>query len=338
MKYPILEGKKVLVTGGAGFIGSNICEALLKSGNKVVCLDNLSTGKRENIQPFLEMENFRFLEGDIRDPATCELAVSGNEYVFHQAALGSVPRSIADPQLTHSVNLTGFLNVIVAARNAKVKKFIYASSSSVYGDHPKLPKVESQLGRPLSPYAITKLTNEHYARTFQDLYGLECVGLRYFNVYGFRQDPDGQYAAVIPRFVKAYIEHRSPTIFGNGDQSRDFTFVEDVVSANMLAASCPSISNVQNAVFNIAAGGRTNLRELTSHLKELLSRYDADISKIDSIFGEPKKGDIPHSLADISHAKALLGYNPQNQIRLGLEKSIQWYWNYFSLRSHSKKE
>lgn len=325
----LLSHSRVLVTGGAGFIGSNICETLLAQDNEVICLDSFATGKRENLSSFQSHKRFQFIEGDIRDVEACKRAADGVDYVLHQAALGSVPRSVETPILTHSVNISGFLNMLVAARDAKVKRFVYASSSSVYGDHPALPKVEEQLGRPLSPYAVTKLTNEHYARTFMDLYGLECMGLRYFNVYGKRQDPDGAYAAVIPKFIKALIERRPPVIYGQGDQSRDFTFIEDVVQANQRAciAAAPAL---EKTVFNIAAAGRTTLNNLMSYLTELLSPYDPEISKIQAEHSSPKKGDIQHSLANIGRAQEILGYQPRYVLRSGLEKSIEWYWQYFS--------
>ncbi len=324
----MIRDSKILVTGGGGFIGSNLCETLLAQGNLVVCLDNFATGKKQNLKTFGDHKNFKLIEGDIRNLEACQLAVKNVDYVLHQAALGSVPRSIETPEVTHSVNISGFLNMLIAARDAKVKRFVYASSSSVYGDHPALPKIEDQLGRPLSPYAVTKLTNEHYARSFMDLYGLECAGLRYFNVYGKRQDPDGAYAAVIPKFVKALIEYREPVIYGEGDQSRDFTFIEDVVQANQLALVKP-VNDIAKSVFNIAAGGRTTLNELTSYLFEFLTGYDRKIASVKVQHVAPKKGDIQHSLACIDRAREILSYDPQFQLRAGLEKSIHWYWEYF---------
>lgn len=325
----ILKNKSVLVTGGAGFIGSNLIQQLLKQNNKVVCLDNFSTGKRINIEPFLSHSSFTLIEGDIRNREDCDLAVNGCNVVLHQAALGSVPRSINDPKTTNDVNISGFVNVILAARDAGIKRVVYAASSSTYGDSESLPKVEDVIGRPLSPYAVTKYVNELYADVFAKLYDLELVGLRYFNVFGMRQDPDGAYAAVIPKFVKSLINKESPTINGDGSFSRDFTFIENVVQANQLAATVNSKEAV-NTVYNIAFGERTSLNELISYLKEFLSPYDKGISKVDIHYGAERVGDVPHSLASIDKAKTLLGYNPDYSVKEGLKKAIDWYWNNLS--------
>lgn len=317
---------KVLVTGGAGFIGSNICEYLLSNDYEVVCLDNFSTGLRKNIEPFLQLPNFTLIEGDIRELNTCKKAVLGVDYVLHQAALGSVPRSILDPITTDSVNIGGFLNMLVAANEAKIKRFIYAASSSTYGDSKKLPKVEDEIGKPLSPYAITKYVNELYADVFSRVYGLETVGLRYFNVFGRRQDPESTYAAVIPKFVKQLMQHESPVINGDGNFSRDFTYIDNVIQMNMLAMLTQNKDAI-NTVYNVAFGEQTTLNELVAILKENLSKYDSDIQSIDIIHAENRVGDIPHSLADINKAKGLLGYGPKFNIRNGIKEAIDWYWN-----------
>jgi len=323
----ILENSKVLVTGGAGFIGSALIETLLANGNDVVCLDNLATGKLKNIEEFLAIENFRFIEGDIRNLADCEKAVAGVQYVLHQAALGSVPRSVKDPITSNDVNVSGFLNMITAARDAGVKRFVYASSSSVYGDHPALPKFEENTGNPLSPYAVTKKVNELYAKVFGELYGMETLGLRYFNVFGRRQDPDGQYAAVIPRFVKSLINHEAPMIFGDGSQTRDFTYIENVVQANLRAAVVVN-PEAYNTAYNVAFGDRVTLNELYTFLRDGLAKFDPEISKIEPVYTDPRQGDIPHSLASIAKTSRLLGYDPQFNLRQGLEHSIKWYWEH----------
>lgn len=317
---------KVLVTGGAGFIGSNICEYLLSNNYEVVCLDNFSTGLRKNIEPFLNLQNFTLIEGDIRDLDTCKSSVIGVDYVLHQAALGSVPRSIIDPITTDSVNIGGFLNMLVAANEAKIKRFIYAASSSTYGDSKKLPKVEDEIGKPLSPYAITKYVNELYADVFSRVYGLETIGLRYFNVFGRRQDPESTYAAVIPKFVKQLLQHESPVINGDGNFSRDFTYIDNVIQMNMLAMNTNNKEAI-NTVYNVAVGEQTTLNELVFILKENLSKYDSKIQSIDLIHAENRVGDIPHSLADINKAKRLLGYSPKFDIRNGMKEAIDWYWN-----------
>tara|TARA_R110002167_G_scaffold159417_1_gene355041 strand:+ start:154 stop:1149 length:996 start_codon:yes stop_codon:yes gene_type:complete len=320
-----LKGYKVLVTGGAGFIGSNLCETLLKHDIKVVCLDNFSTGKRENIKPFLKNPNFKLIEGDIRNLPDCHKACEGVDYVLHEAALGSVPRSIKDPITTNDVNVSGFLNMLVAARDAKVKRFVYAASSSTYGDHEALPKVEDVIGKPLSPYAITKYVNELYADIFHTTYNLNTIGLRYFNVFGKRQDPNGAYAAVIPKFVQQFMDHESPVINGDGSYSRDFTYIENVIQMNILALTTTN-KEALNTVYNVAYGERTTLLELTTLLKEHLGKFDKDILNIEIKHRENRLGDIPHSLASIEKAKRLLNYKPQFNISDGLKEAVSWYW------------
>ena len=321
-----IENKNVLVTGGAGFIGSNIVGKLLKQNNKVVCLDNFSTGKRENISEYLQNSYFTLIEGDIRNLETCRKAVSGMDIVLHQAALGSVPRSIQDPITTNDVNISGFLNMLVAVRDAGIKRMIYAASSSTYGDSKELPKVEERIGNPLSPYAVTKYVNELYASVFANTYKMELIGLRYFNVFGPRQDPFGAYAAVIPLFVKNLINHTPPKINGDGKFSRDFTFIANVIQANELAATIETPKAI-NTVYNVACGSQTSLNELFSNLKELLQKYDEKIAEINPEYGPERIGDIPHSLASIEKAKSFLGYNPTHQIKEGLSEAIDWYWN-----------
>lgn len=320
-----MNNTKILVTGGAGFIGSNLCEDLLKLGHKVVCLDNFSTGHRYNIEPMLNNKDFTLIEGDIRDLETCRKAVDGVDYVLHEAALGSVPRSIKDPITSNEVNVSGFLNMLVAARDAKVKRFIYAASSSTYGDSASLPKVENVIGKPLSPYAITKYVNELYADVFSKTYGMECIGLRYFNVFGRRQDPHGAYAAVIPLFVKKLMQHESPVINGDGEYSRDFTYVDNVIQMNLLAISTTNPEAV-NTVYNTAYGERNTLIQLTGYLKEFLSEFDPEINSIEIKHGPNRIGDIPHSLASIDKAKELLGYHPLYSLRDGLKEAVKWYW------------
>ena len=321
-----LQDKTVLVTGGAGFIGSNLCETLLTNNIKTVCLDNFATGKRENIKPFLSNKNFKLLEGDIRNLEDCHKACEGVNFILHEAALGSVPRSLKDPITTNDVNVTGFLNMLVAARDAKVERFVYAASSSTYGDHEALPKVEEVIGKPLSPYAITKYVNELYADIFQNAYGLDTIGLRYFNVFGRRQDPNGAYAAVIPLFVKQFINHESPMINGDGSYSRDFTYVDNVVQMNLLALTTEN-KNALNKVYNVAYGDRTTLLELTTLLKKHLSLFDEAIKDIDIKHRENRDGDIPHSLASVDKAKKLLNYNPKFNINDGIREAVNWYWN-----------
>lgn len=323
---------RILITGGAGFIGSNLCEHFLDQGHKVVCLDNFATGFKKNIEPFISNPNFNLIEGDIRNLDDCIKATEGVDYVLHHAALGSVPRSIKDPITTNDVNIGGFLNMLVASRDNKVKRFIYAASSSTYGDSPTLPKVEDKIGKPLSPYAITKYVNELYADVFSKTYDMECIGLRYFNVFGKRQDPNGAYAAVIPLWVKQLINHEQPVINGIGDYSRDFTYVANVVEVNEKAILAPSdkITNKEgyiNQVFNVAFGGNTNLKELFGILRDNLAKYDSKIANITPSHGPYRSGDIPHSQASIEKAKELLGYNPQYSAKDGFALATEWYWN-----------
>jgi UDP-N-acetylglucosamine 4-epimerase len=321
----MIKNKKIVVTGGAGFIGSNLCETLLELNNFVVCLDNFSTGKIENIQPFLQNKNFKLIIGDIRNLEDCHKAVEAVDYVLHEAALGSVPRSIKDPLTSNAVNVSGFLNMLIAARDARVKRFIYAASSSTYGDSQSLPKTEEVIGKPLSPYAITKYVNELYAGVFAMTYQMECIGLRYFNVFGQRQDPDGAYAAVIPLFIKKLINHESPVINGDGEYSRDFTYIGNVIQMNLLALATEN-PEALNTVYNTAYGERTTLNQLTACLKEYLSEYDSKIAGIEVVHGSNRAGDIPHSLASIEKAKKLLNYQPQYSLQQGLKVSIQWYY------------
>ena len=316
---------KIVVTGGAGFIGSNLCEHFLAKGFEVVCLDNFSTGHQKNIASFLTNENFQLIEGDIRDLATCENAVSGADYILHQAALGSVPRSINDPLTTNEVNITGFLNMLVAARDAKVKRFIYAASSSTYGDSEVLPKVEDVIGKPLSPYAITKYVNELYAEVFGKTYGIATIGLRYFNVFGRRQDPNGAYAAVIPKFVMQLMHGESPVINGDGNYSRDFTYIDNVIQMNELALFTEN-PKALHTVFNTAVGDQTTLNELVQNLKKYLAKFDATIATITPVYGPNRIGDIPHSLASVKKAEELLGYIPSHSFEKGLEEAVDWYW------------
>jgi UDP-N-acetylglucosamine 4-epimerase len=320
-----IKNKTILVTGGAGFIGSNLCEVLLQNKNKVICLDNFATGKRENIQEFLPNPNFTLIEGDIRNLDDCKKATQNVDYVLHQAALGSVPRSIADPITTNEVNISGFLNMLVASRDAGVKRFVYAASSSTYGDSASLPKIEDKIGKPLSPYAITKYVNELYADIFQKTYGLDTIGLRYFNVFGRRQDPDGAYAAVIPKFVGQLINHESPVINGDGEFSRDFTYIDNVIQMNLLSMSTTN-PKALNTVYNVAFGQRATLNKLVESLKDSLSRFDKSIADVEIKYGPIREGDIPHSLASIEKAKELLGYNPKYSLSDGLQQAIQWYW------------
>lgn len=318
---------KILITGGAGFIGSNLSEAFLKEGHFVRCLDNFATGKIENIQPLIEAYpgQFQLITGDIRDKATCAEAADGMDYILHQAALGSVPRSINDPATTNEVNISGFLNMLIAARDAGVKRFIFAASSSTYGDSASLPKVEDVIGKPLSPYAITKYVNELYADVFAKTYGIEYIGLRYFNVFGRRQDPNGAYAAAIPLFVKKLMTHESPVINGDGEYSRDFTYIDNVILMNKLAMKTEN-PEALNTVYNTAFGDRTTLNDLISYLRDILSEYDPEIKNVEAIHGPERKGDIPHSLASIDKAKRLLDYNPKFSLKEGLKEAVKWYW------------
>ncbi|WP_312555883.1 SDR family oxidoreductase [Empedobacter brevis] len=317
--------KHILITGGAGFIGSNLTEYFLSKNYQVTCLDNFATGHRHNIETFFENSNYTLIEGDIRDLETCHKAVTGVDYVLHQAALGSVPRSINDPITSNDVNVSGFLNMLVAARDAGVKRFVYAASSSTYGDSENLPKVEDIIGKPLSPYAITKYVNELYADIFSKTYGLSCIGLRYFNVFGRRQDPNGAYAAVIPLFVKQFMNHESPKINGTGDYSRDFTYIDNVIQMNERAMLTENIE-ATNTVYNTAVGDRTTLNDLVKYLRAYLSEFDTEIAHVEAIHGPNRVGDIPHSLASIEKAKRLLGYEPTHTIDKGLKEAVKWYW------------
>ena len=318
--------RKILVTGGAGFIGSNLCEELVKKGNYVVCLDNFSTGRIENIQGLLDNNRFKLIEGDIRNLDTCLKAVNGVDVVFHEAALGSIPRSIDDPITTNAVNISGFLNMLVAAKNAKIDRFIFAASSSAYGDNETIPKVEDTIGKPLSPYALTKYVDELYAHVFSITYGLKYIGIRYFNVFGRRQDPNSAYAAVIPLFIKKILKHEQPIINGDGSNSRDFTYIDNVIQMNMLAMTTTNPDAV-NQVYNTAFGERTTLNQLVNYLKEYLSEFDPKIADVEILHGPNRQGDIPHSLACIDKARKLLGYIPEYSMRDGLKEAVKWYWH-----------
>ena len=315
----------ILITGGAGFIGSNLCAYFLEKGHKVVCLDNFATGHRHNLKDFINHPNFELIEGDIRNATDCVNAVKGVDYVLHQAALGSVPRSINDPVTTNDVNVSGFLNVLVASRDAKVKRFVYAASSSTYGDSEGLPKVEDVIGKPLSPYAITKYVNELYAEIFSRTYGIETIGLRYFNVFGRKQDPNGAYAAVIPKFVTQLMQLESPKINGDGNYSRDFTYIDNVIQMNELAMTTTNPEAV-NTVYNTAYGDRNTLNDLVGYLKKYLAEYDPRIADVVIEHGPNRMGDIPHSLASIDKAKRLLGYDPKYSLQEGLKEAVDWYW------------
>ncbi|WP_196889196.1 SDR family oxidoreductase [Aureivirga sp. CE67] len=325
MSSNFVKNKKILVTGGAGFIGSNLCDALLALENEVVCLDNFATGKRENLEHLKENQKFTLIEGDIRNLEDCQRAVEGVDFVLHQAALGSVPRSIKDPITSNDVNVSGFLNMLVASRDAGVKRFVYAASSSTYGDSKSLPKVEDKIGKPLSPYAVTKYVNELYADVFGKTYGLPTIGLRYFNVFGRRQDPNGAYAAVIPKFVSQFMNLESPTINGDGEYSRDFTYIDNVVQMNLRALSTENEAAL-NQVYNVAFGQRATLNELVISLKNNLAEKNSEIANIEVIHGPNRVGDIPHSLASIDKAKELLGYDPQFSLQDGLKEAVHWYW------------
>ncbi len=316
----------ILITGGAGFIGSNLCEYFLGLGHNVVCLDNFSTGHHHNLKDFKSNSNFKLIEGDIRNSTDCSLAVKGVDYVLHQAALGSVPRSINDPITTNDVNVSGFLNMLVASRDANVKRFVYAASSSTYGDSQGLPKVEEIIGKPLSPYAITKYVNELYAEIFSKTYGLETIGLRYFNVFGRKQDPKGAYAAVIPKFVMQLMNYESPVINGDGNYSRDFTYIDNVIQMNELAMTSQNPLAI-NTVYNTAFGDRNTLNDLVGYLKKYLAEFDPGITDVEIIYGENRAGDIPHSLASIDKAKKILGYDPKYSLEEGLKEAVSWYWN-----------
>lgn len=317
--------KKILITGGAGFIGSNLVEAFLDNEYKVSCLDNFSTGYRHNISRFLSNPNFKLIEGDIRDYEMCLDACNGIDYVSHQAALGSVPRSINDPITSNEVNIGGFLNMINAAKECNVKRFVYAASSSTYGNSTSLPKFEDKIGKPLSPYAVTKLVNEIYADVFHKVYGLDTIGLRYFNVFGRRQDPNGAYAAVIPKFVMQFMNHESPVINGDGTYSRDFTYIDNVVKMNLLAITVENPKAI-NQIYNAATGDRITIKGMAEQLRELLSVYDSEILNVKIIHGSNRKGDIPHSLASIEKANKYLSYKPSHSFKEGLKEAVDWYW------------
>jgi len=322
----VLRNRNVLVTGGAGFIGSNLIESLLAYGNKVVCLDNFATGKRENLKEFMDNPDLRLNEGDIRNYNDCINAVKGVEFVFHQAALGSVPRSIKDPVTSTDVNIGGFVKMLFASKESGIRRFMYAASSSTYGDHPDLPKVEDRIGSPLSPYGITKYVDELFAANFARSYGIEVIGLRYFNVFGRRQDPDGAYAAVIPKFLKLLMKHEAPVINGDGNYSRDFTYVDNVIQANHLSALVNNKDAV-NQVYNVAHGERTTLNRLFELIREIAGRYDGEILNINPVYGPERAGDIPHSQASIEKAKSLLGYTPVQNVVKGLEEAVEWFWH-----------
>ena len=330
-----LRNKKILITGGAGFIGSNLVDYFLFNNNEVVCLDNFATGKRDNLEGALKQDRFKLIEGDIRNLKDCQKAVKGCDYVLHQAALGSVPRSIKDPIITNQVNIDGFLNMLVATRNEGIKRFVYAASSSTYGDSKALPKVEDKIGKPLSPYAITKYVNELYADVFAKTYDMECIGLRYFNVFGQRQDPYGAYAAVIPLWVKQLINIEAPKINGDGSFSRDFTYIDNVIQANekALLVVNSKLSNNNNyfaEVFNVAFGGNTTLLQLFDALREDLSQFKKEIKSIEPEFGSVREGDIPHSQASIDKARRLLDYNPKCSAAEGFKKACKWYFENLS--------
>ena len=323
----MMNTMKILVTGGAGFIGSNLTEYLLEQGHEVRVLDNFATGHIENLLPLFDRFGSRFelQVGDIRNLDDCRKAVDGMDYVLHEAALGSVPRSVADPITTNEVNIGGFLNMLVAARDAQVKRFVFAASSSTYGDSAQLPKVEEVIGKPLSPYAITKYVDELYADVFARTYGIEYIGLRYFNVFGRRQDPNGAYAAVIPLFVKKLMRHEAPNINGDGEYSRDFTYIDNVIQMNMRALTTNN-SEAVNQIYNTAYGERTTLNQLVDYLREFLGELDEKIRDIEPTQGPNRVGDIPHSRASIDKARRLLGYDPQFSMREGLREAVKWYW------------
>lgn len=317
---------KILITGVAGFIGANLCEYMLKKGYTVVGLDNFVTGYPHNIKDFKKHANFSFIEGDIRNLKTCLKATKNAEYVLHQAALGSVPRSILDPITSNEVNVNGFLNMLEASKQNNIKRFVYAASSSSYGDSKALPKIEKNIGKPLSPYAITKYVNELYADIYSSTYGLQTIGLRYFNVFGRRQDPNGAYAAVIPKFIGQFLKGKSPQINGDGSFSRDFTYIDNVIQMNHLAIKTKNIRAI-NQVYNTAVGDRITILEITKLIRQGLSKFDPFVAKIDIKFGPGRSGDIPHSQASIEKAKNLLNYNPSHNFEKGLKESLTWYYN-----------
>lgn len=333
---PLLAGvhRRWLVTGSAGFIGSHLLEVLLRNGQQVVSLDNFATGHQRNLDEVRDRvgetawARHRFIEGDIRDAATCAHACAQADLVLHQAALGSVPRSLADPLTTNAANVTGFLNMLNAAREAGVGRFVYAASSSTYGDHPDLPKVEDRIGRPLSPYAVTKLVNELYADVFARAYGMQSIGLRYFNVFGPRQDPEGAYAAVIPRWARTLLDGEAPVINGDGETSRDFCYIDNAVQANLRAALASDAQAV-NQVYNVAVGDRTSLLELFQAVRTALAAHAPDVAEIAPRFGDFRAGDVRHSQADIGKARLLLGYEPTHRVADGLQASMPWYVRQF---------
>lgn len=327
-----IHGKKILITGGAGFIGSNLCEYFIDQ-NEVICFDDLSTGDKANVSPLTNHANFTFRHADIRILEECTKAIKGVDLVFHQAALGSVPRSIHDPISTNQVNINGFLNMLVAAKEEGVSRFIYAASSSTYGDHPDLPKVEDQIGNPLSPYAVTKRANELYGKVFSDLYDMEIIGLRYFNVFGKNQSPDGPYAAAIPRFIDLLIRHESPVIHGDGEQSRDFTYINNVLHANECAALTEA-RHARGEVYNVAYGKQCTVNELVKKLIIELGKFDPAIGEVEVSYGPNRQGDVKHSVADISKAKAKLNYRPEYSLEKGIEEAIDWYWHSLSVSQH----
>lgn len=325
MDFSKLKNKNILVTGGAGFIGSNLTEKLLEIGVIVTVLDNFATGHRHNIEAFFTNPNFSLIEGDIRDLETCRKACKNKDFVLHQAALGSVPRSINDPIMSNDVNVSGFLNMLIAARDAGVKRLVYAASSSTYGDSKSLPKIEDVIGKPLSPYAITKYVNELYADVFKRTYDFDTIGLRYFNVFGRRQDPNGAYAAVIPKFVIQLMNYQSPTINGDGTYSRDFTYIDNVIEMNLLAITTEN-KNALNQIYNTAVGDRTTIKDMAELLKKYLSEYDKNIEDIEILYGPNRQGDVPHSLASIEKAQKNLGYEPTHIFSEGLREAVEWYW------------
>lgn len=325
-----LAGMHILVTGGAGFIGANLCEFLIQNGARVRCLDNFATGHRKNLESLMGQEGFSLLEGDITKPEDCQKAVADVTHILHQAALGSVPRSINDPARSNEVNVSGFLNMLIAAKDAGVKRFVYAASSSTYGDSESLPKQEERIGKPLSPYAVTKYVNELYADVFHKTYGIDCIGLRYFNVFGRKQDPNGAYAAVIPKFVMQFMKHESPVINGDGSFSRDFTYIDNVIQANVLAMLTEN-KEALNTVYNVAYGDRTDLTTLTKKLREELAVFDPKIAEVTITYGSQRQGDVPHSLASIEKAKRLLNYAPKYDLSKGLKEAVSWYWEHLEV-------
>lgn len=329
MNYNRIQNRKILVTGGAGFIGSNLCEDLLQWNNEVVCFDNFSTGHRSNLSSFISHPKFKLIEGDIRNLADLHSAMQEVEIVLHQAALCSVPRSLDDPITSNEVNINGFLNMLVAARDAKVKRIVYAASSSSYGDSEQMPKVEDIVGKPLSPYAVTKYVNELYAHVFKLNYGMEIIGLRYFNVFGRRQSPNGAYAAVIPKFAEQFLRCESPVINGDGSYSRDFTYIDNVIQMNHLAATTENQQAI-GEVFNTAVGERTTILQLTESIRRILTGYDSRIGEVGIHFGPSRRADVPHSLASIEKAKKMLDYQPAHALDAGLEEALKWYWTSLS--------